>query len=264
VRRAAFGVAVLAALGCGGLVATAGGLGRVREALPNVDVEFVAPIFAAGAAESGLVLGCAEPIAAWANSDPSQRQTVLASSLLSANPMCPRACGGGTTQVEALATLEGRERSRAAISACDAEGPDPVFGGPLAPLRSGMAALEYLVFRDLLGRAAGADPLWAEQFGGIAVSLVLSGRPELTPSDLVAIDGSFTPPPGQFQALADALRACPSPHLQHRVVVAPGGGVVAVGGPDDCVRGVLRGLTFDTAPGWAWFDVTWTVPPPTQ
>jgi hypothetical protein len=133
VRRAAFGVAVLAALGCGGLVATAGGLGRVREALPNVDVEFVAPIFAAGAAESGLVLGCAEPIAAWANSDPSQRQTVLASSLLSANPMCPRACGGGTTQVEALATLEGRERSRAAISACDAEGPDPVFGGPPRP-----------------------------------------------------------------------------------------------------------------------------------
>lgn len=262
-RRAAFGVAALAALGCGGLVATAGGLGQVRQAMAVVDSESSAPLFAAGAAESGLVLGCAEPVSAWANAGPATRQPLLAVALTSANPMCPRACGGGASQVEALARLEGRERARAAISACDAEGPDPVFGGPLAPLRSGMAALEYLVFRDLLERASGADPLWAEQFDDLAVSLVLTGQPELTPSDVVAIDGSFTPPPGQFQALADVLRACPAPHLQHRVVVAPGGGVVAVGGPDDCVRGVLRGLTFDTAPGWAWFDVTWTVPPPT-
>lgn len=246
-------------LACGGLILDRSGLDAVRQALGVVSPDHAAQLFAAGAVESRLVVGpCGEALHAWADFDPAQRETLLAAALSEPWPTCPRACGGDGV-VEALAPLEPRERRRTAIQRCDAEGPDPVFGGPLAPLRTGMTALSYLAFRDLLGRAQDHDPRWADLADDVAVSLVLAARPDLSPTDLVAFDGSLTPQRGGVQGAADALRACPSPHLQHRVVVAPGGGVAAVA-PDDCVGGVLRGLTFESA-GWGWFDVTWTVPP---
>ncbi len=263
-RRLVSALVLATGLGCGGILVNGSGLEAVRQALQAVEPEQRAVLFAQGASEARLVwFGCAEGLSAYANVDPAQRQTILAAMFSDATALCPSTCGGGSALIEELGPLAPADRIRRAIERCDAEGPDPIFGGALAPLRTGMTPLEYLAFRELLERAEAKDPAYAGERDAFAVSLVLNGAPDLAPTDLVALQGSFSPPPGTFTALAERLRACEVPHLRHRLVVAPGGGVAAVTRPSggECVADVLGTLEFPTAGGWAWVDVTWTVPP---
>jgi hypothetical protein len=263
VRRVVPATVFGSALACGGLFVDHAGLGHVREAMTASEPALSAALLARGATEVGLVrFRCAQALEAYAEVDPAQRQALLAAALTDPMGLCPTTCGGGAALVTELGALPAHDRTTTAVSRCDAEGADPVFGGALAPLRSGMPALEYLVFRAVLERAQAADVGFGDLRDEVATAIVLGGRPDLSPTDIVATDGSFAPPPNTFTTLADALRTCDSPHLQHRLVIAPGGGVVAVaGGPDRCVADQLAALTFPTTSGWGFVDVTWTVPP---
>ena len=55
-----------------------------------------------------------------------------------------------------------QERSQALLTACDAEGPDPLFGGAVAAQRAGFPMMQYLVLRMHAAplAAAGLATLW--------------------------------------------------------------------------------------------------------
>ncbi|MEQ1508334.1 MAG: hypothetical protein ABMB14_39250, partial [Myxococcota bacterium] len=247
--------AVVASLGCAGLLPVdAAGLAQIEQALPNAAPDHQFTFLLRGAAEAGVVrFGCADGLGAVGDLDPSQRQTILAAALSDWTAMCPKTCAGDLTLFAARSPAE---RSTAVLAACDAAGPDPVFGGALASLRPSMAPLDYLVARMVIERADQASPTFASLHPQLAVGVVLAGAP---PAEPERTEGTVTavPPvdPAALSGAIDAIRACgPSAQVAHRVVVDPTGAVAAVAGSNGCVTSALSALTLPAAAGYTVID----------
>lgn len=261
-----------AGLGCAGLMVKSAELAQVEAAVRSASPTTRIPLLLSGAGDAGLVLPpCGKMLGAIVNADPSQRATLLAAALGEVTSLCPSTCGGDGV-LDDLVALSPEERIAGVLAKCDAEGPDPVFGGPLAPLRTGASPLDYLVVRAVAERATAAAPSFADVLDNLAVDLALTGAGPLTATDQLAVTGTRDVDPAVFLGLGDALRACTEHgQLRHRLVVDPNGAVVAVErvwsmedpspGPDNpCVVGLLDGLTLPAADAWSWIDVAWAVP----
>lgn len=133
-----------AALACGGTSRTEAG--HVLAALESVDDEQAAVILFVGMGEAGLGgRNCAKALEASAAVDPAQRAAVFAEAITD----CPDVCVPKSRFGE-LAALDPDARRAQVLAICDAAGPDPVFGGDLAPTRTSMDPMSYLVARMIV------------------------------------------------------------------------------------------------------------------
>jgi hypothetical protein len=142
---------VLLGLACGG--ADRAGVKNTLAAVETVeDVSMVPVLMVTGFAESGVGgSACSEGLLGYTKSpDPAQAAMMAASAI--------ERCGSclSDDDLEALAALPDADRTAAAVQRCDAIGPDPVFGGDLAPERSKMRLGDYLLTRMAI------EKIWAD------------------------------------------------------------------------------------------------------
>ncbi len=94
------------------------------------------------AAPMGRSRSCLKLADATNKAAPVQWQTMAAKTLEACGLPCP-----STEAFRSIARLPPEERSQALLTACDAEGPDPLFGGALADQRADFPMMPYLVTR---------------------------------------------------------------------------------------------------------------------
>ncbi|MEQ1564642.1 MAG: hypothetical protein ABMA64_03305 [Myxococcota bacterium] len=254
------GVTLVVSLGCGGLLGPdPERIEALDAALGSAEPAAVLDPFLLGSVEARSVgFGCARAVEAAIGLAPSDRATMFAYALSDWKQFCPPSC---VSDLEPLATMEPDARLAAVIGECDAAGPDPVFGGPLAPLRTAMSPLDYLMVRALAERADAAHRGFAERHRvALAIGLVSSAPPALPPSSELQARGTRAVEPAALAGLQAAVAACgPEAMVAHRVVLDPAGAVLAVVGPEDrCVRDALAALALPSPDGsYAAIDLTW-------
>jgi len=184
---------------CSGLGVSHGDLEKVVSALEHVDPEQLPVLLAAGAAEAGVGgRGCRPAMEAIAHADPAQRATLVAAGIDDCNMRCPPSLAA----LQPILALDPAEQTSRLVVTCGGE--DPVFGGSLAGLRSGMHPMMYAMYRHIyeeidaaLGLYPGDGELW-DRF--------LALRPALA----VQLDAGWPGVNDQPYTLATAASAAPA------------------------------------------------------
>lgn len=197
-------------------------LQMVLEALEAASHEIQLEMLAAGLGEVARTHGwegsCGDALWTYARAPYDLRTAQVAAALEDCPVLCPSPALRGEVMLRVAAMPEGL-RTGIVASACDAEGPDPVFGGDLAPLRAQMPLVEYWAFRagftqleqrlDQIGgeRAAAIGVEYREVIGEVAARLSLylpppqlaqrlpattSMRPAQAPTSVVATKESVS------------------------------------------------------------------------
>lgn len=227
-QRGIVGLSVAMGLGCAGLSGPDPvQVAQVRGAVGTATPEAVVPLLIEGLVEAGAVWPpCADILGGLSSFDPAQRAVLLAHAVDS--PFCSIPCGG-KSMIGSLASMAPEARTAAVLSACDAEGPEPLFVGPLAPLRPHVPALEYLLVRELVSVADRADPEFSSVHDEIAVGLVLWGTPEGSAETRVEASRPVDTGP-LLAAMETACKDSPPDPSSFRLVLDPRGEVAGWAG----------------------------------
>ena len=183
-------------------------LRQLLDVIPMASVETRLVLLAAGFGEVARTHDwpgtCADAFAAYGTMSMETRQADFEVAF----PGCPALCPGGDAgRVSILQQnlVLPASRTEALVAACDAEGPEPVFVGELAPLRARMDTMGYWIFRaafDLLGQRLDA-------IGGEQAEELRAGYAEWLPW----IAAELGPNPPSQVAVATDPYAPPSLHL---------------------------------------------------
>lgn len=180
---------------------------------------------------------CADAFLAYGNVSREARRAEIEAAFPGCSAMCPAGPSRGMTIVQ-MGMLLPVGDTEILVGGCDAEGPEPVFDGDLAPLRKYMSTEGYWVFRaafDLLGQrldAIGGEP--AEQIRAEFEALIPWVAAELSPAPPSKLTAVATQEPP-----ADALVDGPAQPLTVRVTTE--GFQVRVGSvPYPADEGALR------------------------
>ena len=254
-------------------------LAKVREASSQIDDPGDrARLVVAGLLEPAVaVLGskCSAGLhKSWIADDPASRATAFFEAV---TEDCPTTCA--SSQWSLIASLDGREKQRKVLAACDAVGPDPVFAGPLAPLRPDMALSVYLTARmalvATLDATAGTDQqsAWKDEIPRLAVGLAAYGG---TPPDATTGLAVHTSPNRTVAEATKALdgngfaacRSDPTQRVAVRLVVDPKGKVVASQATDgvmggDCTTSAASSVVLGPSPDGGYSVVDASFPPAT-
>jgi hypothetical protein len=103
--------------------------------------DMLAPLLLRALGEQGLGgRACGDALVAYVQADPAGAAILGTQAILQ--------CGKVCLSPDALKSVgQAADKAELAIQACDARGPDPVFGGDLAALRPRMDTTEYLLVR---------------------------------------------------------------------------------------------------------------------
>jgi len=124
----------------------------VSRASSEVKISLLAAGFEEVARNHGWDVGVC--LDAWGARGRSQREDpaqAIAAAYLGCEAMCPR--GDIEATARAVVAANPRERTAVLVAACDAEGPDPVFTGDLAPLREQMSFTDFWAYRSMYATA---------------------------------------------------------------------------------------------------------------
>ncbi len=174
-------------------------LQMVLAALDAVSYDHQLELLAAGLGEVARTHGwegsCGDALWIYARAPYDSRTAQVAVAL----DDCPATCPSGTLRGEVMlraAAMPEALRTGIIAAACDVEGPDPVFGGDLAPLRTQMPLVEYWAFRA--GFAQLAQRL--DEIGGDRAEAIGGDYDELA-RDVAARLSLHLPPPELLQRL---------------------------------------------------------------
>ena len=250
-RRALLVASTVAlSLGCGGLFLDPAQLeavlSDVRDSPPDVAVQRLA----VGAADAGLVNPlCGECLDVLRLADPELRPVLAAHALLEASCACPSSCA--SERLPDAVSMERAAATATLAATCDTAGPDPIFGGPMAPLRAAAHPVDYALSRMIVGSlSAPQTDMIREQ---LAIGMALSTVADMEPTPGPVVVGADV---ALLTDRVDALRACQT-HVIERMIVRPDGSVAHHSSVGGCVEGVLSTLTFPAADVWRVVDLTW-------
>jgi hypothetical protein len=242
---------VTLSLGCGGLLLDPARLDAVLSEVRDSPPDEAIQRLAVGAADAGLVNPlCGECMEVLRLAEPDLRPVLAANALLEATCACPSSCA--SEKLTEVVSMERATATATLAATCDAAGPDPIFGGPMAPLRAAAHPVDYALSRMLVGSlSAPQTDMIREQ---LAIGMALYTVADLQPTPEPVVNGA------EVAILTDrveALRACQT-HVQERIIVRPDGSIAhhaTVGG--GCVKDALSTLTFPAAEAWRIVDLTW-------
>jgi hypothetical protein len=191
-------------------------LQMVLAALDAVSYDHQLELLAAGLGEVARTHGwegsCGDALWIYARAPYDSRTTQVAAALEDCHATCPSGTLRGEAMLRAAAMPEAL-RTGVIAAACDVEGPDPVFGGDLAPLRTQMPLVEYWAFRA--GFAQLAQRL--EVIGGDRAEAIGADFDEL--ARVVAVRLSLHLPPPELLQRLPATTALRSARASTAVVV---------------------------------------------
>ncbi|MDP2310850.1 MAG: hypothetical protein Q8P18_32830 [Pseudomonadota bacterium] len=170
---------------------------EVLDVLERVNPDQLPIILPAGVVETEVITGaCRLAIESRAQTDPARRASLLAEGLSA----CDLRCAPRPRPHPDLATL-----TTLIAADCDDAGlPDGVFGGPLAPIRSGMDAMDYVVFRHLF------EVLEARLDGSERGEALWARFDRLRPTLAMALDRAADTVPGHAASSAADADAAPT------------------------------------------------------
>jgi hypothetical protein len=198
-------------------------LRELLDVIPQASAETRLVLLAAGFGKVARIHGwpgtCADAFAAYGTMSAETRQADFDVAFPGCPALCPASDAGRVSLLQ-LDMLLPVGRTEALVAACDAEGPEPVFDGELAPLRARMDTMGYWIFRaafDLLGQRLDA-------LGGEQAEELRAGYADWLPWIAAELGPN---PPSQVTPTADPFER-PSLHL---TVTVTGDGFEVQGDP---------------------------------
>lgn len=161
----------------------------------DIKLELLAAGFGEVARTHGWEGSCGDALRTYSRAPYDSRAAQVAAVLED----CPATCPTGTLRGEVMlraAAMPEALRTGVVVAACDIEGPDPAFGGDLAPLRVQMPLVEYWAFRA--GFAQVAQRL--EEIGGERAEAIGAQYEQLA-RDVATRLSLHLPPPALLQRL---------------------------------------------------------------
>ena len=105
--------------------------------------------FAAVADEDRWDVGsCVDAWSAYSRASQETKQALVAAALDGCESMCPASRGKKDDVLTSIAPMSARKKTQIVVSACDEEGPEPVFTGALEARRGQMELMDFWVFRS--------------------------------------------------------------------------------------------------------------------
>ncbi len=93
---------------------------------------------------------CADAWSAYGRASAETRQALIAAALDGCKSMCPASRGKKDDVLASIGVMSPRMKTQIVVSACDEEGPEPVFTGALEGRRAQMELMDFWVFRSAL------------------------------------------------------------------------------------------------------------------